>query len=313
MGGMNILFYGRGAVATLYGWALEKAGNTVAFWDQTANDQESGGPVDLELLDARLDSRGRPMTEAWSPVVFTDLPSGTNYELIVVSVRHDRLELALSQVARVGIATVLVFGNVWADPKSLVAIPEDRLVWGYPSSGGGFNEGTLRGALMAPVHFGTFGADIQERGRSVRAVFTEAGFRVVEHRDFLGWLWLQFVVGAGLASQGLEAGSVSALIASSIHLKKAIFTIRELFPVVAARGIDLRGFSAETGPFRFPAWLGGWILHTTLQSQEAVRIIWEEGDEEERQLVCGEVLAEARRLGVPVPRLEALEPLFTPS
>ena len=39
-------------------------------------------------------------------------------------------------------------------------------------------------------------------------------------------------------------------------------------------------------------------------------MVWEAGDDAERALVCRDVLAEARFLGVRVPRLEALEPLF---
>ena len=312
---MNILFYGQSAVASLYGWALAKAGHSVEFWER-GGEENTSAITSIKILDARSNPRGITVSEPWVPVIKSSLPVNQPYDLCVVAVRHDRLKAALKDVeTNIEKATVLVLGNVWGNPKELSTGPlENRLAWAYPSAGGSVDDqGTFSGALLANVHVGTFETDPTTRQQSIMSLFREAGFRVEEHWDFQGWLWLQFVVGAGLAAQSLQAGSVERLVGSPVQLKKAILTIRELFPVVAARGIELRRFSAETAPFAFPAWLGGLILQTTLRSQEPVRTIWEAGDDEERQLVCREVLAEARRLKVSVPRLEAGEPLFTPS
>jgi 2-dehydropantoate 2-reductase len=311
---MNILFYGRGAVATLYGWALAQAGHSVEFWDRP--DEEDRTIASLKILDARTNPKGVTVAGSWAPVIKTDFPETHEYDLMAVCVRHDRLGLALKSLRpRLGGSALLVFGNVWEEPKMLSeGWPADRLAWAYPSAGGLVDdEGTLSGALLANVHVGGIEAEPTSVQRAVTELFLQAGFRVEEHDDFRGWLWLQFVVGAGMAAQSLEAGSVERLMRSPVELKKAILTIRELFSLVAARGADLSHFIAETGPFRFPAWLGGLILQTTLRSQEPVRVVWEAGDASERMAICRDVLAEARRLGIPVPRLKASEALFTPS
>ena len=164
---------------------------------------------------------------------------------------------------------------------------------------------------MANVHVGSLGTELTSGEHKVVDLFVQTGFRVEEHGNLEGWLWLQFVVGAGLAAQSLATGSSRQLMSSPVELKRAILLIRELFPVLTARGLDLRPFASETAPFRFPAWLGGLILQTTLRSQDAVRIIWEAGDDDERALVCRDVLSEARRLAIAIPRLEALESLFS--
>lgn len=281
--------YGQGAVATLYGWALAEAGHRVEFWERPG---EEGWEhtVTLHGLDARHDPRGRPLPGAWAPQRRgTGAPDP---DLIVVGVRHDRLAAALTEAAALSPrALVLAFGNVW-DDLSLVAggLDPARLVWGFPSAGGHYDEADLLvGALLAPVHLGQAATELSAAERVVADLWTGAGFRVQLHTGFQGWLWLNFAVAAGLGAQAAAAGGAEELMGSPVHLRRAIHRIRGLFRVVAARGVDLTALTAETAPFRVPAWLGGLILHTTLRSNPPARLVWETGEDEERDLIVAEV------------------------
>lgn len=71
-----------------------------------------------------------------------------------MSVQHYHFEeVAVFLGPRAGKATVLVFNNLWVEPKQAVSrLPVEQLAWGFPGAGGGFgSDGVLRGALFTKV------------------------------------------------------------------------------------------------------------------------------------------------------------------
>lgn len=313
---MKILMFGRGVVATIYGWVLERAGHEVEFYVRPGRAAAYGDAVDLDLLDARRRPWGQRVVEEW-PVRYREaLEPDHDFDLIMLSVQHHRLEEAAAFLAsRVGQATVLVFGNIWAEPLAAIgALPVDQVAWGFPQAGGGFGEdGVLRGALFPMAIFGTLGQSMSARERAVREVFREAGFRLRERPDFRDWLWIHFVADAGVHSRGLRLGSLAKLAGARSDLREALLTSRELLPLLEARGLDLRRHRGGGLLFRAPAWLTAaalaWLtVHVPLARMSFVA--HSDPDAEEPREVCRDTLAEARRLGIAVPRLEAAEPAF---
>ena len=311
---MKILMFGRGVIATIYGWALEQAGHDVEFYVRPGRAAAYGGVVDLDLLDARRNLRGQQILEKW-PVRYREtLEPDHAFDLIVLSVSHHRLAAAADFLApRVGRATVLIFGNVWAEPLAAISpLPPAVAAWGFPQAGGGFDEqGVLRGVLLPSVLFGTIQQQPSKQALDVRQVFREAGLRVREQPDFRGWLLIHFAANAGMHSQGLKAGSLSNLVGSSSRFREALLTTRELLPLLEARGVDLRRHRRSTLMFRAPARVTAaavaWAtVHIpaagrSLQAQTAI-------DAEEPRAICRDTLSEAHRLGITVPRLEAVAP-----
>jgi 2-dehydropantoate 2-reductase len=315
---MRVLMFGRGTIATIYGWALERAGHEVEFYVRPGRATAYGDAVSLDILDARLRIGGQQVLQEW-PVRYREtLEPDHDFDLIMLSVGHHHLAEAADFLApRVSNATVLVFGNIWSEPLGAVgALPPDRLAWGFPQAGGGFGEdGTLRGALLPSVIFGTLGQPPCRREREVRQVFREAGFKLREQPDFRGWLWIHFAADAGMHSQGLKAGSLSRMIGSPRAFRDAMLTARELLPLVEARGIDLRRHRRSTLLFRTPAALTGAALawataHVPLAGSS--HRAHTDPDAEEPRAVCRDTLAEAQRLGIAAPRLEAAAPTFAP-
>ncbi|MEU5694359.1 2-dehydropantoate 2-reductase N-terminal domain-containing protein [Actinosynnema sp. NPDC020468] len=313
---MKILMFGRGVIATIYGWALERAGHDVEFYVRPGRAATYGDVVDLDLLDARRRVWGQRVVEKW-PVRYREaLEPDHDFDLIVLSVSHHRLPEATDFLApRVGRATVLVFGNVWTEPAAAIgALPLDRVAWGFPQAGGGFDaDGVLRGALLPSVLFGTLGQPPTDREQAVRQAFREAGLRLKERPDFRGWLWVHFVSDAGLLSQGLRLGSLSRLAGASGDLREGLLTGRELLPLLEARGVDLRRHRGGVLLFRAPTWLTApvlaWLTAHVALARASVAAHTDPDAEEPRE-VCRDTLAEARRLGIRVPRLEAAEPHF---
>ncbi len=95
-------------------------------------------------------------------------------------------------------------------------------------------------------------------------------------------------------------------------MREAILAIRELLPLVEARGVDLRRHRSDLLPFTAPVWLAAPALAWLFGRFPPMRLVMKaHANPEELRAVCRDTLAEARRLGVEVPRLEAAEPYFT--
>ncbi|NUT49806.1 MAG: ketopantoate reductase [Saccharothrix sp.] len=313
---MKILMFGRGVIATIYGWALQGAGHDVEFYVRPGRAATYGEAVDLDLLDVRHRVRGARVVEKW-PVRYREaLEPDHDFDLIVLSVPHHRLAEATAFLSpRLGRATVLVFGNVWVEPSAAIgALPVDRIAWGFPGAGGGFGaDGVLRGMLLPSVVFGTLGRPPTDRERAVRQAFRDAGLRPKEQPDFRGWLWVHFVSDAGLFSQGLRLGSLSKLAGSTSDFREALLTGRELLPLLEARGVELRRHRVGVLLFRAPIWLTARALAWLTTHVTLARMTFEAHSDPEAQEpreVCRDALAEARRLGISVPRLEAAEANF---
>jgi 2-dehydropantoate 2-reductase len=313
---MKILMFGRGVIATIYGWALERAGHDVEFYVRPGRAAAYGAAVDLDLLDARRRVWGQRVVERWLVRYREELEPDHDFDLIVLSVSHHRLAEAAAFLApRVGHATVLVFGNIWVEPLAAIgALPVDQVAWGFPMAGGGFGEdGVLNGALMPQVVFGALGQPLTDRERAVRQAFREAGLRIREQPDFRGWLWIHFVSDAGLYSQGLRLGSLAKLVGATGDLREALLAGRELLSLLEARGVDLRRHRGGGLLFRAPTWLTAPVFAWLTAHVPLARVslaAHSDPDAEEPREVCRETLTEARRLGVAVPRLEAAEPIF---
>lgn len=313
---MKILMFGRGVIATLYGWTLQQAGHDVQFYVRPGRAAEYGPSVDLDLLDARRRPWGRRVVRTWPVRYRATLEADHDFDLIVLSVGHHRLLDAATFLApRIGNATVLVFGNVWAEPATAVGpLPLEQLAWGFPQAGGGFGaDGVLRGAMLPTVVFGTLGLPPTARELAVRQAFREAGFRLREQADFRGWLWLHFIADAGISAQGLRRGTMAQLVGARADLRAALLISRELLPLLQARGVDLRRHQMMTLPFRVPSWATASALALVLQHVALARASLEAHTDpaaEEPRAVCRDALAEARRAGVATPRLTAAEPTF---
>ncbi|QSB13158.1 ketopantoate reductase [Natronosporangium hydrolyticum] len=311
---MKILMFGRGVIAATYGWALERAGHEVEFYVRPGRAAAYGTAIDLELLDARRRLRGERVTERWQVTYRESLEPDHDFDLIVVSVQHYSFPDAAAFLGpRVGNATVLVFNNLWVEPLAAVdPLPADQVAWGFPGVGGGFgDDGVLRAALLPVVFFGTLDQPPTERGRVVREAFRQAGLKLQEKTDFRGWLWIHFVLNAGMHVQSLKLGSPAGLIGAPRNVREMLLAVRELLPLVEARGIDLRRHRSDVLPLKAPVCLTAPALAWLLGRFAPVRLTLEShANPEELRAFGRDTLAEARRLGVAVPRLAAAEPYF---
>jgi 2-dehydropantoate 2-reductase len=266
---LKILMFGRGVIATTYGWALERAGHQIEFYVRPGRAATYGSDIQMDVFDLRRGVTRQSITQSW-PVRYREtLDADNDFDLIVLSVSHHHLPEAVELLApRIGNATVLMFGNIWTSPTTAIGdIPADQVAWGFPGGGGGFGEdGVLRAALLKSVIFGTVDGPASSREQQARQAFRMAGFRISERPDFRGWLWIHFVADAGIHSQGLRLGSLSKVTGNTAAIRKWLLATRELLPLLTARGVDLRKHRGDVLLFRAPSWLTGPLLSGVMRN-----------------------------------------------
>lgn len=310
---MKILMFGRGVIATLYGWAFESAGHSVDFYVRPGRKAQFGPGVGLDIHDLRRKPKSKQhVIETWHPNMREDLPVDHDYDLIFVSVQHYQFAgVAEFLSTRASNATILIFNNFWEDPQEAAALlPTEQLAWGFPAAGGGYgSDGILHGAMFPKVEFGSFGTTLTAREKQARSLFTSAGFQINEHADFRDWLWVHFARNAGITAQALRAGSLQAVMRETGQTKEMVHKVREVMKVLAARGVELKGRS-EFAPFKLPAWLAALLFNLAFRFNAALRAsVAGHTNMEEVQRFYKDFMSESDRLGLKLPRMEAVRQL----
>ncbi len=311
---MKILIFGRGVIGALYGWAFEKAGHTVEFYVRPGRKAHYGPVLPLKFYDTRTKVMGALVEADWPITMREEIPTDNDYDLIIVSVQHQMFAEAVSALAgKAAKATILIFNNFWTDPlQSVSCLPKSQLAWGFPAAGGSFDaRGVLHGGLLKQVQFGTFGTDPTAREVSVRAVFSHARFKINEHRDFKSWLWIHFAANAGFHLQALRAGSVKMAFNSLPQAHSAVLNVRELMPVLTARGINVDHDASDLTLYKLPPWVGALTLKMAVNFFPPMKASLEYNEiREELKIFCRDVYTEAQHLGVSVPRFASAASLF---
>jgi 2-dehydropantoate 2-reductase len=149
------------------------------------------------------------------------------------------------------------------------------------------------------------------RHREVVALFRGAGFSLSFQKDMTVWYWVHFILNAGMAAGALKHGSYRNLYSSPRYVKEAILLMRDMLPLVAAKG--RRVDSLTRIALGLPAGLTAFAAYKVLSGSSVAAAIMERMEstayipKESFAQFPKEVLAEARKLGVALPRLEAFE------
>ncbi|NOU65509.1 ketopantoate reductase [Paenibacillus sp. LMG 31461] len=315
---MKILMFGRGVISAQYGWAFEKAGHEVEFYVRPGRKDQFGPFIDLDILDGRTSFKGVPVKERWPIQMREELSPNHDYDLIVLSVNHNQFEDVVKVIGPyVGKATILLFNNVWQDlPIFVEGLPMEQIIWGFPGGGGGFSSNSkLEGGFMKSIYLQTEAtAASPSRHQRVVELFRQAGFSFSWQKDIRVWYWFHFILNAGMAAQALKEGSYSNLYQSPKKVANAILLMREMLPLITAKGGKI-GLGTALA-MRLPAGLIGYAAFKLLKGNSVPAAIMERMERtayisrESFAHFPNDVLAEARKLGVSLPRLEAMEGHF---
>ena len=308
---MKILFFGRGVIGTQYAWAFENAGHTVEFYVREGRKAQYGSHVNLELWDARRSKKDRIIKEKWPIVIHEEIKKNHDYDLIFMSINSEQVSSAVQYLApRVGNATVLFFNNFWQDPQLAVKpIPLSQIVCGFPGAGGGFEGNTLYGGLYKTVQFGTFESEPTKRDLEIRKLFTGAGFKIMVQKEPKSWLWNHYAFNAAMEVEVLKHGSFEKVISSPEALVGISRNLKEIIPVLKAKGSKLDIMTKVMSDL--PPSVVGFLMSTVVFSPKSMTYALIAHNHAKVGYAVQEVITEARKHGIKVPRLYEVESLIT--
>jgi len=188
---MKTLIYGAGPLGSLYAHRLIQAGKdvTILARGQRYDRIQANG---LALVDEMTGAK-----EESSAQVVDELRPEDEYDLVIVLIRKNKLSPVFKILAaNTRVKNILFMGNNALGFKSyLDALPEAKLLFGFPGAGGGVNEHVVHyadrekpGGRRKSVTIGEMDGETRDRTLAIKSLFETAGIPVDLTQDIDGWL-----------------------------------------------------------------------------------------------------------------------------
>ncbi|WFR62994.1 2-dehydropantoate 2-reductase N-terminal domain-containing protein [Paenibacillus amylolyticus] len=298
---MRILFFGRGVISTQYAWALEKAGHTVEFYVRKGRKETFGDYIALEMWDAR---RGKQLIqENWKIKLHEEI--NPNYDLIIASVNTEQLpEAARLLSTTAGNTPILIFNNIWQDLKSsILPLSMNNVVFGFPGAGGGIENNKLRGGFLKMIFLEKPRVGTEQINHKVKQLFESAHFKINGIKDMQSWLWNHYAMNAAMETEVLKRGSFPALLNYRDSFANVGKSMREMKPVLKARGAKMDAITLMLT--KIPPALLGMLFNKVIFAKGSLPRLFIEYNNSKSSFAVLEVVREAKKLGIPLPRLTA--------
>jgi len=296
---MRILFFGRGVISTQYAWALEQAGHTVEFYVRKGRKETFGSRIELEMWDAR---KGKKLIqESWNVKLHEEMLP--NYDLIIVSVNTEQLPKAVQFLSTAaGNTPILIFNNIWQDLKSSIApLSMNNVVFGFPGAGGGIADNRLRGGFLKMIFLEKPRAGTEHINNKVKELFESVHFKISWIKDMQSWLWNHFAMNAAMETEVLKRGSFPAIMNHSDSFVNVGKHMREMNPVLKARGAKSDMILLLLT--KIPPALLGTLFNKVIFAKGSLARLFIEYNNSKAGFAVSEVVREAKKLGIPLPRL----------
>ncbi|MEK4664619.1 2-dehydropantoate 2-reductase N-terminal domain-containing protein [Priestia sp. FSL H7-0729] len=301
---MRILFFGRGVISTQYAWALEKAGHTVEFYVRKGRKETFGSHIALEMWDAR---RGKQfIQESWKIKLHEEI--NPNYDLIIASVNTEQLpEAARILSTTAGNTPILIFNNIWQDLKSsILPLSMNNVVFGFPGAGGGIEDNKLRGGFLKMIFLEKPRIGTEQINNKVKELFESAKFKINWIKGMQSWLWNHYAMNAAMETEVLKRGSFPALLNHGDSFANVGKSMREMKPILKARGAKMDAITLLLT--KIPPVLLGTLFNKVIFAKGSLPRLFIEYNNSTSSFAVLEVVKEAQKLGIPLPRLtSALE------
>jgi len=188
---MKTLIYGAGPLGSLYAHRLIQAGNDVTILARGQRYEQllaDGFALVDEMTGAKEES---------SAHVVDELRPEDRYDLVIVLIRKNKLPPIFKILAaNAHVKSILFMGNNALGFKSyLDALPEAKLLFGFPGAGGGVDEHVVHyadrekpGGKRRSVTIGELDGETRDRTQAIKSLFETAGIPVDLTQDIDGWL-----------------------------------------------------------------------------------------------------------------------------
>jgi 2-dehydropantoate 2-reductase len=309
---MKTLIYGAGPLGCLYAHRLFQARKDVTILARGAQAEfiRENGVVLVDGFTGERESSRVPVVESLEP--------DDAYDLIVVLIRKNRLAPVFEVLGRnERVPNILFMGNnALGFDAYLEHLPAERLLFGFPSAGGGREDGVVRyvdrekpNAKRTPITIGEIDGRTRDRTDRIRDLFETSGVPVDVTPDIDGWLKYHAALVSPLVNALLEHDCDNyALARDRATLRLYVRACKEGGNVLRALGYTKRQ------PFKWNLfyWLPEWMTAATfcgLLSTRYAEIAYAEhakaaGDE--MNCLAEELATLAERAQVATPSIDRL-------
>ncbi len=307
---MKILIIGIGAVGSIYGYIFQNACYEVSQMVRDQSTQSNRMSIQVQMLDARTQADG---VETTGTYLIRHATEGESFDYIFISVTLGNLKSVLEQMRRQNLTgNIILACNLWDDVSQIRKLMlGKRYVIGYPIAGGNLNAGNLDCCVT-----GQFLLEPKEKTniphyQELSTLMSGCSITIQTVPDMLQWIWLHMAINAGFISTIGTYGDVRNLPQSfnlmmddTEMLIHAVLAVREAVQIAATRGIDLRYFSKELLPYRFPANIAAMMIkHQYARNIPMRKIMMLHGNLQDLENICKAVVTLGQQEKVPAPVL----------
>lgn len=261
---MRVLFFGAGALGTLFAAKLCAAGHDVSVLARG----ERLATITRDGLRIRQRTRGEPQT--FRPEAVSQVAHEVPYNLVVVLVRRTQVDEVLRAIAAEHAGDVLVMVNEARGYDTWRGILGSRLLVGFGGAIASFDAAGVLvydiapGALQ-PTVVGEPDGRVTDRVLRAASAFRDAGFPVKVRRDMEAWqrthaAWITpFMLVSTTAARDAMA------LTRADRVRTWVSATREALAAVAASGTPIVPFSFRVVaaiPSAITAWFLGCALRT---------------------------------------------------
>jgi ketopantoate reductase len=239
---MKVMIVGAGVIGTIYGWALSEAGHSVIHLVRPGRGSFLTNGISIDMMDRRKNHK-KWFSGNYAIKVIEALDSMTNYEMVIIPVKHYALEDVLNEIVPLNpYVDYLLLTQNWKGKLGINNIlPPSRYVFGDAKAGGSFKDNKLIATIYA-IDLG--GTENKQSAclKKAQDLFESAGIKTTIQDNILHYLWVQYAVNGGFWPALVQAGSIKATLRNRSLMKMAFLSIRECLSVVRARGVDLHKY-----------------------------------------------------------------------
>jgi len=241
---MRVLFFGAGALGTLFAAKLCAAGHDVSVLARG----ERLGTIARDGLRIRQRTKGGPLT--FRPEVVSRVAHELPYDLVVVLVRRTQVDEVLRAIAAEHTGDVLVMVNEARGYDTWRGILGSRLLVGFGGAIASFDEAGVLvydiapGALQ-PTVLGEPDGRVTDRVLRAASVFRDAGFPVKVRRDMEAWqrTHAAWITPFMLVSTAAARDAMTLTLTRADRVRTWVSATREALAAVAASGTPVVPFS----------------------------------------------------------------------
>jgi len=315
---MKILVYGAGPLGSLFAARLQEAGHDVSILargQRLAELREYG----IVLEDAQTDRQSVARV-----TVVDQLRPDDAYDLVLVIMRKNKVAEVLPVLAaNQHTPNVLFMMNNAAGPDQLIeALGQDRVLIGFPTSGGVRREHVIRYLggrpdRIIPIPFGEVDGRITARTRRVADILgSMPGYTAEIRTDMDAWLKTHVALLMPSIAPALYAAGTDRLRLANTRdlLVLIVRSVREGFRVLQALDIPITPAAFKRFEWIPEPLLVLFVKRLLLRDQMEVALVGHaNAARDEVSQLAAEFLVLARQTSVPTPSIDPLSPYLDPA